>query len=177
MTKKDEIERMYDEHADPDEYGETLKELAHVATTGEGNTSRTGGPEQAGSEDLKSIDAQIAALRSKRDALVRAEFPTYEDFARLPLRHQGIGVIKSASDATVLIVCSADGEAGDWTWQQRLGQTVVTAVNAHEELAEVHEAAMAFVACVGDGDGDGEWTEAEIEGLRYLRAILAKVRA
>jgi hypothetical protein len=52
---------------------------------------------------------------------------------------------------------------------------VIAIVNAHEELAEVHEAAMAFVACVGDGDG--EWTEAEIEGLRYLRAILAKVRA
>lgn len=155
--------------------------LAHVDTPSEAPDSRTA-PPVSGDISVKDIDQQIAALQEQRRQAARRSYPTFDDFARLPWRDVGAGVIRSASGACVVLIAHADYEADDWAKsdaaRRRLSSMVTDGgVNQHDalvqqrdELLKVAHWALARLVSVSD------LSDPDSEALHLQRALRAAIQ-
>jgi hypothetical protein len=99
-------------------------------------TAPTNGDNVDQPSTIEDIDRRIAILQEERRA-ARRKYQTFETFARLPWRHSGAGVIRSASDACVVLIADADFAADGAeknVARDTLARMVVGAVNSHDDL-------------------------------------------
>lgn len=120
-------------------------------------------------DTLADIDRQIAALHEQRRQAALAAYPSFEEFARVPWRHAGAGVIRSASGACVVLLAESDFQCDDYAAkkdaQNSMADLVVTAVNGRATL-------MAAVSKALDAD-DRKDLAAVVDALGELRSLLA----